>query len=87
MFFNFFHFPILQLPPQDAQLRLAAVVGLGYAYAGSCREDSVLAESYLDILMIYSNIVFSLIYLWAHVCFPLICRSVTGQSVGQVKHG
>ena len=24
---------------QDAQLRLAAVVGLGYAYAGSCRED------------------------------------------------
>ena len=25
---------------QDAQLRLAAIVGLGYAYAGSCREDS-----------------------------------------------
>ena len=24
---------------QDGQLRLAAVVGLGYAYAGSCRED------------------------------------------------
>ena len=24
---------------QDAQLRLAAVVGLGYAYAGSCREE------------------------------------------------
>ena len=25
---------------QDGQLRLAAVVGLGYAYAGSCREES-----------------------------------------------
>lgn len=28
-----------QLEAEDAQLRLAAVVGLGYAYAGSCRED------------------------------------------------
>ena len=26
---------------KDAQLRLAAVVGLGYAYAGSCREDTL----------------------------------------------
>merc|ERR1719379_3383958 len=28
-----------QLEAEDPQLRLAAVVGLGYAYAGSCRED------------------------------------------------
>ncbi|CAE7834175.1 PSMD2 [Symbiodinium sp. CCMP2592] len=28
-----------QLEAEDGQLRLAAVVGLGYAYAGSCRED------------------------------------------------
>eukprot|EP00435_Cladocopium_sp_Y103_P042250 s1150_g11.t1 len=28
-----------QLEAEDAQLRLAAVVGLGYAYAGSCREE------------------------------------------------
>mmetsp|Transcript_23303 Transcript_23303/g.42134 ORF Transcript_23303/g.42134 Transcript_23303/m.42134 type:complete len:888 (-) Transcript_23303:94-2757(-) len=28
-----------QLEAEDGQIRLAAVVGLGYAYAGSCRED------------------------------------------------
>merc|ERR1740121_2356381 len=28
-----------QLEAEDPMLRLAAVVGLGYAYAGSCRED------------------------------------------------
>merc|ERR1712226_766233 len=28
-----------QLEAEDASLKLAAIVGLGYAYAGSCRED------------------------------------------------
>eukprot|EP00913_Durusdinium_trenchii_P025165 g23624.t1 len=53
-----------QLEAEDAQLRLAAVVGLGYAYAGSCREDS--ARAILQTLIERQAVENALSGTWPH---------------------